>query len=105
MMPIQIHCTIVSLILNKHTKYLWGNASHGETHFPLKILSLAGGRGHQFIKCRVSRYGIGKGNEGAAETEQAVSGVCVGDIAHLCIGNVQEIGKLGPVGGGLIEQH
>ena len=61
--------------------------------------------GHELVKLRVARDRVGERDEGAAETQEAVSGIGVGDVAHLRIGNVQELGKLGPVSRRLIEQQ
>ena len=66
---------------------------------------LAGSGGHEPVQLRVLGDGIGEGHQGAADPQEAVSRLGVGDIAHLRVGDMQELGKLRPVRGRLIEQQ
>ena len=48
---------------------------------------------------------VGKRDNSAADTEQAVTGLRVGDIAHLVFRDIEQFRQLRPVRGGLVEQH
>lgn len=48
---------------------------------------------------------VGKRDNSAADTEQAVTGLRVGDIAHLVFRDIEQFRQLRPVCGGLVEKH
>ena len=48
---------------------------------------------------------VGKRDNSAADTEQAVTGLRVGDIAHLVFRDIEQFSQLRPVCGCLVEQH
>ena len=48
---------------------------------------------------------VGKRDDSAADTEQAVTGLRVGDIAHLVFRDIEQFRQLRPVCGGLVEKH
>ena len=48
---------------------------------------------------------VGKRDDSAADTEQAVTGLRIGDIAHLVFRDIEQFSQLRPVRGGLVEQH
>ena len=72
--------------------------SHGGISFPR-------GRGHEPIQLRILGNGVGERHQGATDPQQAVARLGVGDVAHLRVGDMQQLGKLHPVGGRLIEQQ
>lgn len=45
---------------------------------------------------------VGKGHDRAADFQQTMACLRVGDMAHLCVGNIQQPGQLRPVGGRLV---
>jgi len=61
--------------------------------------------GHQAIELRVAWKLVGKGYQGAAHLDKAVFCIHVGDVGKLKVGNVQKLGKLNPVGAGLVEHN
>ena len=69
------------------------------------FLLVTGGSGHQAVKFRVPGELVGEGDDGAAHPDQAVTGLGAGDVGHLVCGDVQQLGKLRPVGGRLVQQH
>ena len=48
---------------------------------------------------------IDKGHDGPSDPQQSVTGLRIGDIAHLGFRDVQQLGQLRPVGGRLVQQH
>ncbi len=72
-------------------------------HVILDLCLFARLGGHQIIELRVMRELVGKGHERTAHPNQPVPRVHVGDVGKLEVGNVQQLGKLYPVGAGLIE--
>ena len=46
---------------------------------------------------------VGEGNNGASHLDKSVTGVYIGNVGKLEVGNVQEPGKLHAVGAGLVE--
>ena len=73
-------------------------ASHGGISFPR-------GRGHEPIQLRIPGNGVGEGHQRAANPQQAVPRLGVGDVAHLRVGDMQQFCQLRPVRGRLIEQQ
>ena len=68
-------------------------------------LSFTGRCRHQTVQLGILGNGIDEWDERAAHTQKPVSGLGVGDIAHLLVGDVQELRELGTVGKRLIEHN
>ena len=68
-------------------------------------ISFTGGGGHEFIQLRILGNGVGEGHQGAADPQQSMPRLGVGDVAHLRVGDMQQLCQLRPVGGRLIEQQ
>ena len=76
---------------------LHGNHSLRRQHFSRL-------RCHEFIELRILRELILEWNDAARAEEQSFTGFRITDVGELRIGNAQEVGKLLPVGGRLVEQ-
>ena len=72
---------------------------------PLRIAkhTLTGARRHQAVKLGIFRKAVDKRHQRRAVLDQPAASVGIGDIAHLLVGNVQELRELGTVGRRLIE--
>ena len=60
---------------------------------------------HQLVKLCVAWELVDKRYKGAADFEQALSCADIRDIAHLKVGDIQELSKLNPVGRRLVEHN
>ena len=65
--------------------------------------ALTGPGGHQAVQLRVVRKTVDKRHQGRTVFNQAASGVRIGDIAHLLLGDIQQMGQLLPVARRLVE--
>ena len=54
------------------------------------------------VKLRVPGELVDERDDGAAEADEAVAGLGADDVGHLIGGDIQELGKLRPVRGGLV---
>jgi len=61
--------------------------------------------GHQAVEAGAPWDGVGERHQRPAKPQKAVTRLGVGDVAHLCIRNTQQLGQFGPVSGGLVEQQ
>ena len=67
--------------------------------------TLAGLGGHQSVKPGITGKTVDERHQGAAIPDEAAARVRIGNVAHLLIGNVQQLRQLCPVGRGLAQHH
>lgn len=65
--------------------------------------ALTGLGGHQGIQLCIARETVDKRHQCAAVADEAAARVRVGDIAHLLLRDIEELGELFPVGSRLVE--
>ena len=88
------------------TPRVWGVVLSQKLRLTVGFIStLAGGGGHEPVQLRVLGDGVREGHQGTADPQKAVARLCVGDVTHLRVGDMQELRQLRPVRGRLIEQQ
>ena len=69
----------------------------------LRISLVAGFGGHEFVELGVLGEDVHEGHQSTAILQKATAGVGIGDVAELLLGDIEELGQLGPVVCGLIQ--
>lgn len=90
------------LFRHKHRPFLFRTPTHN-VGLNLELLCLARLRRHQSIEFRVPRELVDKWHKGAAYLNKSIPCVHIRDIGELQVRNIEKLGKLHPVGAGLIQ--